>query len=217
MYQVSQISRPFTAVTVRFLKMRDSAMSIVAGCEGMPKSTTFPLCRTISNASWIAFSAPDISKTMPHADALVLRGEPPGHVVDLPHVDDVLRAELLRELEPEGHVVGREQASGAERPEDRDREEPDRPATEHRDRTPGEVLRRRREDGVAERLLQAGEVAAAASSRSFRQITEAGMAAKSAKPPSRSTPRICVRSHMCARPVRQWKHTPQVTWLSAET
>ena len=31
MYQVSQISRPFTAVTVRFLKMSDSAMSMVAG------------------------------------------------------------------------------------------------------------------------------------------------------------------------------------------
>ena len=26
-----------------------------------------------------------------------------------------------------------------------------------------------------------------------------------------------VRSHMCARPVRQWKQTPHVTWLSAET
>ena len=29
--------------------------------------------------------------------------------------------------------------------------------------------------------------------------------------------RIRVRSHMCARPVRQWKQTPHVTWLSAET
>ena len=36
--------------------------------------------------------------------------------------------------------------------------------------------------------------------RSFCQTTEAGIAAKSAKPPSRSTPRICVRSHMCALP-----------------
>jgi hypothetical protein len=41
-YQVSQISRPLTALTVRFLKMSDSAMSIVAGCEGIPNSTTFP-------------------------------------------------------------------------------------------------------------------------------------------------------------------------------
>ena len=53
--------------------------------------------------------------------------------------------------------------------------------------------------------------------RSFCHTTEAGIAAKSANPPSRSTPRICVRSHMCALPVRQWKHTPQVTWLSADT
>ena len=65
MYQVSQISRPFTAETVRFLKISDSAMSIVAGRAGIPKSTTLPPCRTIRNASSIALSAPDISKTTP--------------------------------------------------------------------------------------------------------------------------------------------------------
>jgi hypothetical protein len=36
-YHVSQISRPLTAVTVRFLKMSDSAMSIVAGRRGDPE------------------------------------------------------------------------------------------------------------------------------------------------------------------------------------
>src|SRR5687768_17464240 len=64
-YHVSQISRPLTALTVRFLKMRDSAMSIVAGREGIPKRTTLPPCRTIPKASSIARSAPDISKTTP--------------------------------------------------------------------------------------------------------------------------------------------------------
>ena len=53
--------------------------------------------------------------------------------------------------------------------------------------------------------------------RSFCQITDSGTATYFANAPSRSTPRICVRSHMCARPVRQWKQAPQVTWLSAET
>ena len=53
--------------------------------------------------------------------------------------------------------------------------------------------------------------------RSLSQITDSGTATYSAKAPSRSTPRICVRSHMCACPVRHSKHIPQVTWLSAET
>ena len=53
--------------------------------------------------------------------------------------------------------------------------------------------------------------------RSLRQITDSGTATKRAKAPSRSTPRIRVRSHMCAWPVRHWKQAPQVMWLSAET
>ena len=43
---------------------------------------------------------------------------------------------------------------GARRPRDRDREQADRAAAEHRDRAAGEILLARREDGVAERLLQ---------------------------------------------------------------
>ena len=92
------------------------------------------------------------------ADALVLLCEPGWDIVHLAHVDDGVRAELEGEIEPIGDVVGREQSPRAERPRDCDREEPDRATPEHRDRTPGEILRRRREDGVAERLLQAGEV-----------------------------------------------------------
>ena len=53
--------------------------------------------------------------------------------------------------------------------------------------------------------------------RSLGQITDSGTTTNSAKAPSRSTPRICVCSHMCAWPVRQWKQIPHVTWLSAET
>ena len=67
-------------------------------------------------------------------------------------------AELEREIEPIGDVVGREQSPRAERPRDGDREEPDRATTEHGDCPPRKILGRRREDGVAERLLQAGEV-----------------------------------------------------------
>jgi hypothetical protein len=53
--------------------------------------------------------------------------------------------------------------------------------------------------------------------RSFCHSTDSGTTTYSAKAPSRSTPRICVHSHMCARPVRQWKQRPHVTWLSADT
>ncbi len=55
-------------------------------------------------------------------------------------------------------MVRGEQPSTAERLGDRDREEPDRAASEDGDRTPCEVLRRCREDGVAERLLQARDL-----------------------------------------------------------
>ena len=40
--------------------------------------------------------------------------------------------------------------------------------------------------------------------RSFCQITDSGTATYCANAPLRSTPRICVCAHMCARPVRQW-------------
>ena len=77
---------------------------------------------------------------------------------DLVDVDDVVRAERPRELEAEGHVVGREQPSCPERAGDRDGEEPDRPAPEHGDGATRELLRARGEDGVPERLLEAGDL-----------------------------------------------------------
>jgi hypothetical protein len=55
-------------------------------------------------------------------------------------------------------MVGREQPPGTEGLRDRDREEPDGPAAEDRDGPSGEVLRRGREHGVAERLLQARDL-----------------------------------------------------------
>ena len=55
-------------------------------------------------------------------------------------------------------MVGREQPPGAERPRDGDREQPDRPAAEDGDRASREILRRRREDGIAEGLLEARDV-----------------------------------------------------------
>ena len=158
MYHVSQISRPLTAVTVRFLKISDSAMSMVAGRAGIPKRTTLPPCRTTSNASSIARSAPDISNTTPTPTPSFCSDEPRGDVLDLVDVHDRVGAERPRELHPERDVVGREEPPGAERLRDRDREEADRAAPEHGDGTAGEILRRRREHGVAERLLQARDL-----------------------------------------------------------
>ena len=93
-----------------------------------------------------------------HAHSLVLLSEPGGDVLDLANVDDRIRAEPARQVEAIGDVVRCEQPSGPERPRDGDREEPDRPAAEDRDRTSCEILRRRCEDGVAERLLEARDV-----------------------------------------------------------
>ena len=50
-----------------------------------------------------------------------------------------------------------------------------------------------------------------------REIVEIGAEFGGMSQVPGSTPRICVCSHMCAFPVRQWKQTPHVTWLSAET
>ena len=115
MYQVSQISRPLTALTVRFLKMSDSAMSMVAGRAGIPKSTTLPPCRTIPNASSIARSAPDISKTTPTPMPSFCSANHAGTSSDLVDVHDGVGAELPRQLHAERNVVGREEPSRAER------------------------------------------------------------------------------------------------------
>ena len=143
--------------------MSDSAMSIVAGRDGIPKRTTLPPCRTIPNASSIASSAPDISKTTPMPMPSFCSANHAGTSSTSSTLTTASAPSVAREVDPERHVVGREQPARAERLRDGDREEPDRAAAEDRDRTPGEILRRRREDRVAERLLQAGDVAAAAS------------------------------------------------------
>jgi hypothetical protein len=93
-----------------------------------------------------------------HPDVLVLLEEPRRYVLGLSDVHDVFGSELSGELEPEGHVIRREQPPRAEGAGDRDREEPDRPAPEHGHGSAGEILRARRENGVAERLLEASDL-----------------------------------------------------------
>ena len=83
-------------------------------------------------------------------------GEPLGHVLDSVDVDDVVRTELTGERYPVRDVIGREQTARTERPGDGDGEEPDWPASENRDGTARELLRRGREHRVAEGFLEAG-------------------------------------------------------------
>ncbi len=49
------------------------------------------------------------------------------------------------------------------------------------------------------------------------QMFVAGIAMKSAKQPSRSTPMMCVFGQTCALPVRQSMHVPSTMWPSAVT
>ena len=49
------------------------------------------------------------------------------------------------------------------------------------------------------------------------QRLPAGTATNSAKAPSRSTPMLEVRMHMCRRPARQLRQMPHTTWPSALT
>ena len=65
-----------------------------------------------------------------------------------------MRPHALGELEPEGRAIGGEDNGGAGRAGDGDREQADRPAAEHGHAPAGQVLLARREDRVAERLLQ---------------------------------------------------------------
>ena len=83
-----------------------------------------------------------------------LVGIPAGHVRDLGRVDDRVRPHRSREAEPERMKVGREDPRSTRRPRDRDREQADRAATEHRHRATREILFTRCEDGVSERLLE---------------------------------------------------------------
>ena len=174
MYHVSQIWRPLTAVTVRFLKMSDSAMSIVAGCDGILKRTTFPPWRTISNASWIAFSAPDISKTTPIPTPSFCSTNQAA-TSSVSSTLTTASARAAERLEPERHVVGCEQTPGAERAGDRDRKEPDRPAAEDGNGPAGQpwvlVAKTAFPNGSWRHAISGGSF-----ERSLRQTTDAGTA-----------------------------------------
>ncbi len=86
--------------------------------------------------------------------ALVLLEEPAGHVG---HVVDVQRfgdAHRAGELEAKGDAIGGKHAPGSRGARDGDAEEPDGPAAEDRHRLAREIVLARREDRVAERLLE---------------------------------------------------------------
>ena len=157
-YHVSQISRPLTAVTVRFLKISDSAMSIVAGPRRNPEEDE--VAAVPDDAERVLDRSQRAGHLEHDADShsFVLLDEPRGDVVDLVDVHDRVGAERPRELHPERDVIRGEEPPRAERLRDRDREEADRPATEDGHGSSGEILRRRREDGVPERLLQARDL-----------------------------------------------------------
>jgi hypothetical protein len=86
--------------------------------------------------------------------ALVALDEPGRHVRHVVDVDGIRDAHRVREAEPVHDPVRSQNAPGAEGPHDRDREQADRAAAEDPDRLPGENLRARGEDGIAERLLK---------------------------------------------------------------
>ena len=62
-YQVSKILRPFSASTLRFLKISAWATSISTGRAGIPNRITRPPLRAMRNESAMARGEPDISKT----------------------------------------------------------------------------------------------------------------------------------------------------------
>ena len=93
MYHVSQISRPLTADTVRFLKMSDSAMSIVAGLRGDSEQHDVAAVAHDPERVLDRLQRAGHLEDDAHADSFVLLREPGGDVVDLGDVDDRVRAE----------------------------------------------------------------------------------------------------------------------------
>ena len=122
---------------------------------GSRKRTTFPPWRTISNASWIAFSAPDISKTTPSPSPSFCSTNQAA-TSSVSSTLTTASVEPPSELELERHVVGCEQTPGAERAGDRRRARPAR--SRGRQRRGRRALGARREDGVPERLLEARDL-----------------------------------------------------------
>ncbi len=156
-YQVAKISRPLTAETVRFLKISASATSSSTGWPGMPNSTTCPPFRTIRKASRTA-SAHRTSRRRRRGARL--RSRPSEARVryrrrSRPVLD---RAHAGSELEAVGDDIRGEHSPGTERACEGNREQADGPAAQDADGLAGEVGVLDREDGVAERLLEGGDL-----------------------------------------------------------
>ena len=147
------------------------ATSISTGRDGIPKRITRPPLRAIRNASAIARGEPDISKTTSKPSPRSARGTSRRRRASRRRRRRA-RAHLLARPEPERRAVGRERPT----PRPRrcaiaDREQPDRPAAEHGDRAAGEVLLARSRRRRCRTAPGASRSRAAASSRSFCQIT----------------------------------------------
>src|SRR5581483_5596665 len=214
-YHVANTSRPFTARTWRFLKMSDSAMSSSTGEPGMQKRTTEPPFRTMRNASRTAVGAPDISNTTSRPSPSFCARNHAGTSTSSPTSTATAprsRASASRKgtwseartrPAPEARASAIANSPTGPQP---------RKATVRPGRSCVDVAKTALPNGSCRVAISGGSFA-----RSFCQTTLSGTRTYSANAPSTSTPRMRVRSHMCACPVRQWKHIPQVMWLSAET
>ena len=215
-YQVAKTSRPLTAVTCTFLKISDSAMSSSIGPAGNPEQDDVAAVPDDAERVAAPRSPHRTSRTRrPVLRPRCARGTRPRCRRSRSTSADV-GAERAGELE----AVGKwSDASTRPAPEARAIAIVKRP-TGPQPRT-ATVRPARSCVEVAKTALPKGSWSVAISGgsfeRSFCHSTDSGTTTYSANAPSTSTPRICVCSHMCALPVRQLKHRPQVMWLSAET
>ena len=203
LYQVSKILRPFRAVTWRFLKIMFSAMSISTGSEGIPKRTTVPPLRAALNAVLMAIGEPLISSTTSSprpslAFTSSLTTSPPAVGLKVASAPiSTARASL---------VSFRSLAKTCEAPLARAMPTLKSPMGPQPRMPP--LLPVMSWFRVANTALPHGSCRAAISGEilpgSFCQITFSGTQTYSAKAPSRSTPRICVRGQRWACPVLHW-------------
>ena len=190
--------------------MSASAMSSSTGSAGMPNRMTRPPLRTISNAFTIARGFPDISKTTSTCSPSFCSTNHPATsstpVVSSAAVTPILRASSRRNcrrsvartrVAPDARAIGMLKSPTGPQP---------RIATDLAETSAWLSANTALPNGSWSVAISGGSF-----ERSFCQMTDSGTATYCAKAPSRSTPRIFVYSHMCARPVRQWKQLPHVT------
>ena len=173
------------AVDAEPLKMTSCDRSSVAGTACVPRSETRPPLVTAARPWWSAADEPDISSTM--STPLPSVSARSRATTSSACVEDQVGAHALGHRAPLGIEVRREDGARAGLLEHADAHQADRSAAGDDRRLAGDVLDEGRKDGVAERLLEGGDLN---DMPSETHALTSGMTTYWANEPGRWTPRM---------------------------